>query len=43
MPSSKRWSPTLAKKNLTLCRETKRIETERLHRTIPPAECDWYL
>ena len=28
---------------LTLYRETKRIETERLRRTIPPTEYDWYL
>lgn len=28
---------------LTLYRETKRIETERLRRIIPPAEYDWYL
>ena len=28
---------------LALYRETKRIETERLCRIIPPAEYDWYL
>ena len=28
---------------LTLYRETKRIETERLRRVIPPTEYDWYL
>jgi glutamine synthetase len=28
---------------LELYRETKRIETERLRRIIPPAEYDWYL
>ncbi|HEX3431112.1 MAG TPA: glutamine synthetase family protein [Rhizomicrobium sp.] len=28
---------------LTLYRETKRIETERLRRMIPPTEYDWYL
>lgn len=28
---------------LTLYRETKRIETERLRRIIPPTEYDWYL
>jgi glutamine synthetase len=28
---------------LTLFRETKRIETERLRRIIPPTEFDWYL
>jgi glutamine synthetase len=30
-------------KTLTLYRETKRIETERLRRIIPPAEYEWYL
>jgi glutamine synthetase len=29
--------------SLTLYRETKRIETERLRRFIPPTEYDWYL
>jgi glutamine synthetase len=28
---------------LALYCETKRIETERLRRIIPPAEYDWYL
>ena len=33
----------LGEETLTLYRETKRIETERLRRTIPPTEYDWYL
>jgi glutamine synthetase len=33
----------LGEETLTLYRETKRIETERLRRVIPPAEYDWYL
>ena len=30
-------------RTLELYRETKRIETERLRRAIPPAEYDYYL
>ncbi|MGH6889284.1 MAG: glutamine synthetase family protein [Rhizomicrobium sp.] len=33
----------LGEETLALYRETKRIETERLRRIIPPAEYDWYL
>ena len=33
----------LGEETLALYRETKRIETERLRRTIPPVEYDWYL
>lgn len=33
----------LGEETLTLYRETKRIETERLRRFIPPTEYDWYL
>ncbi len=33
----------LGAETLDLYRETKRIETERLRRIIPPAEYDWYL
>ena len=33
----------LGDETLALYRETKRIETERLRRTIPPVEYDWYL
>ncbi|HEY3936214.1 MAG TPA: hypothetical protein VGL97_02195, partial [Bryobacteraceae bacterium] len=33
----------LGDETLTLYRETKRIETDRLRRIIPPAEYDWYL
>jgi len=33
----------LGEETLTLYRETKRIETERLRRIIPPTEYDWYL
>jgi glutamine synthetase len=33
----------LGEETLTLYRETRRIETERLRRIIPPAEYDWYL
>jgi glutamine synthetase len=33
----------LGEETLDLYRETKRIETERLRRIIPPAEYDWYL
>jgi glutamine synthetase len=33
----------LGKETLTLYRETKRIETERLRRIIPPTEYEWYL
>ncbi|MGH6878635.1 MAG: glutamine synthetase family protein [Rhizomicrobium sp.] len=33
----------LGEQTLALYRETKRIETERLRRIIPPAEYDWYL
>jgi len=33
----------LGEETLTLYRESKRIETERLRRIIPPAEYDWYL
>lgn len=33
----------LGEETLTLYRETKRIEAERLRRVIPPAEYDWYL
>jgi glutamine synthetase len=33
----------LGDETLALYRETKRIETERLRRIIPPAEYDWYL
>jgi glutamine synthetase len=33
----------LGEETLTLYRETKRIETERLRRIIAPTEYDWYL
>lgn len=33
----------LGEETLTLYRETKRIETERLRRFIPPTEYDWYI
>ena len=33
----------LGEETLTLYRETKRIETQRLRRIIPPHEYDWYL
>lgn len=33
----------LGEETLALYRETKRIETERLRRIIPPTEYDWYL
>jgi glutamine synthetase len=33
----------LGEETLMLYRETKRIETERLRRIIPPTEYDWYL
>ncbi len=33
----------LGEETLTLYRETKRIETERLRRIVPHAEYDWYL
>jgi glutamine synthetase len=36
-------SAYLGDETLALYRETKRIETERLRRIIPPAEYDWYL
>ncbi|HEX4077779.1 MAG TPA: glutamine synthetase family protein [Rhizomicrobium sp.] len=35
--------PYLGEQTLALYRETKRIETDRLRRIIPPAEYEWYL
>jgi glutamine synthetase len=43
LASSEALPAYLGEETLALYRETKRIETERLRRIIPPAEYDWYL